>query len=137
MTFAGASITVATGAVFGLSVPEIIAVIAAIAYITSLLRDWRPMKALRNENRDLRDDLTRAQVRIDDLENEVDTWKKRTDLSILQKEQREIAAVLDRLVKHLDRLDGSVKANTAAVELIARKNAINDALDDRDHDAAA
>jgi uncharacterized protein YlxW (UPF0749 family) len=118
--------------VFGLSVFEIGALLAAAGYLTSLWRDWRPMKAMRAENKELREDLNTANGKIRDLEVKVEDLEKRTDLTALQKETAAMAAAMARVAKHLDHLDHSVKASTAAVELIAQQSAIGQALDDHD-----
>lgn len=105
---------------------------AAIAYLVAQVRDYRPMRTLRQENKDLRDDLDKAKKRISDLEKDRDGWKARTDLTVLQQEHREITNALERITGTLDRLDRDVKANTAAVEVIARGAVIRDVLDEHD-----
>lgn len=114
-----------------ISLPTLVIGCGVAAYVVSLARNWRPINALREENKGLRTDLNAANDRIHDLELEVEHWKQATDLTVLQREHREFADVLARVVKHLDRLDHSVKANTAAVELVVKASAIGDALDDR------
>jgi uncharacterized protein YlxW (UPF0749 family) len=108
---------------FGLSITEAAALIVGAAYVTSLIRDWRPMKAMRNENRELRADLNAANEKIHDLEVKVHELE-RTSVPVLQEEIAKVARILDRL-------DQSVKANTAAVELIAKQAAIAGALSDK------
>lgn len=118
------------GVIFGLSVAEVAALCIGAAYAMSLVRDWRPMKAMRQENKDLRADLNTANRKIHDLEVKVDDLEKRTDLSSLQKETAAMAKAMERVAKHLDHLDHSVKANTAATALVASQSAIADALSD-------
>lgn len=118
--------------IFGLSIAECIALAAALAYVASLIRDWRPMKALRAENRELRNDLDEARVKIHDLEVKVEDLEKRTDLTSLREEHAKVVATLERVVTHLDRLDHAVKANTAATELVVKASAIAEALDHHD-----
>lgn len=120
------------GVIFGLSVAEVAALCIGAAYAMSLVRDWRPMKALRQENKDLRDDLNTANGKIHDLEVKVEDLEKRTDLTALQAETAKMAAAMERVAKHLDHLDHSVKANTAATALVASQSAIADALDTHD-----
>ena len=119
----------AQNVIFGLSVFEIGALVAAAAYVMSLIRDWRPMKAMRQENKELRTDLDEARAKIHDLELKVEDLEKRTDLTALQKDNAKVAVTLERIAKHLDRLDHSVKANTAAVEVLSKQSAIADALE--------
>lgn len=119
--------------VFGLGLPEIGILVIGVGYVASLVRDWRPMKALRQENKDLRHDLNLANGKIHDLEIKVEDLEKRTDLTALQKETAAMAAAMVRVAKHLDHLDHSVKANTAATALVASQSVIADAL--ADHDA--
>lgn len=116
--------------IFGLSVAECGALVLGSAYVMSLVRDWRPMKALRKENKDLRDDLDKANLKIHDLEVKVEDLEKRTDLSGLQAEHAKVVAMMERVAKHLDRLDHSVKANTAAAQMVVQASAIGQALDD-------
>lgn len=120
--------------VFGLELSEFVIIVgfagAAAAWVVSLARDWRPMRALREENRGLREDLDAATQRIRDLEGEIGQLKKATDLTVLQREHRDIIAVIERLVDRIERLDGSVRGNTAAVELIAKKDVIDRAIEE-------
>lgn len=113
--------------VFGLSVAELAIVVVGIGYVVSLVTDWRPMRALRSENGELRDALKSAQERIGSLEAKVRELEKAT-VPVLQAEIVEVARILDRLVEKLDHLDGSVRSNTAAVEVLAKRNVIDDAL---------
>lgn len=117
--------------IFGLSIFELAALLAGAAYVTSLVRDWRPMKALRQENRDLRRDLNVANDEIGELKVKVKELERAT-VPVLQREIVEVARILNRVVETLDHLDSSVKANTAAAELVASQSAIAAALDDHD-----
>ena len=117
--------------VFGFGLAEIIVVFAGLAYFVSLVRDWRPMRTLRDENRGLREDLDNAAKRIAHLEAEVERLSGITDLSVLQREHTAFAQLMQQLVAEVKSLDQSVRTNTAAVELIAKKDAIHDALSER------
>lgn len=119
----------AAGAIFGLSIMEAGALLIGAAYLISLSRNWRPMTALRQENKDLRADLNRANVKIDQLEDKVKDLEK-ASIPVLHAELVEVARILDRVGKQLDKLDHSVKANTAAVQLVASQSVIADALTD-------
>lgn len=110
--------------IFGLSVMEAGALLAASAYLVSLARDWRPAKSLRQENRELREDLDEARQEITALKVQVAELQKAT-VPVLQAELATVARILERL-------DGSVAANTAAVQLVASQSVIADALDTHD-----
>jgi hypothetical protein len=114
----------------GLSFSEAALVIAGIGYVVSLAKDWRPVKTLRAENRELRELLTGAQQKITDLEGKVKLLEGATDLSVLQAEHKRIAETLDHVGVVLDRLDGAVRSNTAAIEAVARSSEFTRALKD-------
>src|SRR4051812_694073 len=114
---------------FDITLPNLALGAVALAYAVSLIKDWRPIRTLRTENRQLRSDLSTAEAKIQALESEVRTLQKATDLTVLQEEHRKIAEVLERVSKHLDSLDHSVKANTAAIEVVARGDILKEALD--------
>lgn len=116
----------------GLSIAELALIVGALAYVTSILRDWRPLRSMRAENRELRTDLNSAYGRIEELESEVKDLKSATDMTGFQHEQRRIADALSLVVAELKQLAHDVHANTAAVELIAKKDMITDALGSRE-----
>lgn len=122
----------ATSGAFGLSVGELAIFVGVIAYVASLLRDWRPVKALRAENRDLRELYERAQTRIGELEREVKELQRATNLSILHDGQTKTVEALQAIVDEVRALDMSVKANTAAVEVLAKRQVIDDAIKEGD-----
>lgn len=129
---------------FGLTIVELAVLAAAVAYVVSLAKDFRPMRSLRAENRELRGDLNHANRRISNLEEqngalkrEVDDWKSRTDMSDLREEHKEIVLVLKKMIDQLDHLDSAVKANTAATELVARQAMVKEALQEHERDQAA
>lgn len=115
---------------FGFTATEFVVIAGAIAYVVSLARDWRPVRTLRAENRDLRQMLEVAEKKISALEAQVKSLEKATDLSAVVAEHAKIAAVLERVVKRLDSLDGAVHANTAVIEAVARGSALRETLDD-------
>ena len=105
-----------------LNIPNLALVAIGIAYAVSLAKDWRPIRTLRAENRDLREALQLAQGEIDkcrtkigDLESQIATLKTATDLSVLQSEHKEIAGILGRVVARLDSLDHALRANTETI----------------------
>jgi biopolymer transport protein ExbB/TolQ len=51
----------------------------AIAYIVSLVRDWRPIRTLRDENKELRRELNKLQAKYADLEKKYDELGKSRD----------------------------------------------------------
>lgn len=113
---------------FGLTIAEFAFVLIGCGYVATIARDWRPIKALREENRGLRHDLDATQKKLVLVEHELAEWKSRTDLSVLQIEHRQIAETLERVVNTLAGLDRAVHANTAAIEMVARTHAVNEAL---------
>lgn len=124
--------------IFGLSIAELAFVVGVIFAAIAYARDWRPIRSLRSENRELREDIQHRDARIADLEvkvtaleGEVAHWKAATDLTVLQREHRAFMECMQQLVAEVKALDGAVRANTAVVELIAKKDAINDALNER------
>lgn len=52
-----------------LSVGDDALIIAVVAYVVSIVRDWRPIRALREENRDLRATLEQQEQRYNALEH--------------------------------------------------------------------
>ena len=110
------------------TLPNIALFAVAVAYAISLIKDWRPIRTLRAENRQLRDDLSAAETKISDLEGEVRKLQRATDLTVLQDEHRKIAEVLERVTGRLEGLDHAVKANTAAVELLSKQSLISEAI---------
>lgn len=115
---------------YGLGIAEIAVGLAALAYALSLVRDWRPMRSLREDNRGLREDLNEASKKISGLEGEIEHLKTATDVSILQQEHQAFAELLEGLVSRVEDLTGALRANTTVMELIARKDTIADALGD-------
>lgn len=125
--------------VFGLSFADAAVVAAILGYVVSLLRNWRPMGVLRSENRDLRAALQEAveqrhklEERVGELEREVTQLKRATDLSPIAQQQQQGIRVLEELVREVKQLDGSIKANTAAVETLSKRRIIDEALDERE-----
>ena len=110
------------------TLPNIALFAVAVAYAISLIKDWRPIRTLRAENRQLREDLSAAETKISDLEGEVRKLQRATDLTVLQDEHRKIAEVLERVTGRLEGLDHAVKANTAAVELLSKQSLISEAI---------
>jgi biopolymer transport protein ExbB/TolQ len=53
--------------------------LVALAYVVSLVRDWRPIRALRDENKDLRTAFTELQRKYDDLEKRYIAIEKSRD----------------------------------------------------------
>ena len=124
--------------IFGLSVPEALFVAGVIVTVAAYARDWRPIRSLRNENRELREVVSNRDEKIKELEQKVQTLegevaelKKATDLSVLQREHAAFMELIQGLIAEVKGLDGAVRSNTAAVELIAKKDAIDDALSER------
>ena len=122
---------------FGLTIPDLIALGLGVGYVISLVKDWRPIKSLRAENRELRQlceaaerKNSESEKKIAALEAQVLVLQNATDLTVLQREHKQIADTLERVVDTLSSLDGAVKANTAAVELIARGSAIRQTIED-------
>lgn len=127
---------------FGLTLSETAFLFVAAGYVASLVRDWRPMKSLREENRDLRNDLNRASARIaeleaarGDLEHQIKDLERATDYSSLQKSQKvlqenqqRIADTLKTVADALSGLESAVRANTTSVEVIARASVIAEAI---------
>lgn len=114
--------------VFGLTLLELAAIAAAIGYMTSLVKDWRPMRALRAENVDLRTTLDGLQRRLDAAEEkigsqreEIERLKKATDLSILQAENAQILSTLNKVAADLAGHDVILAANTSAIVLLTGK----------------
>jgi L-lactate permease len=128
---------VTASAAFGLSLPDLAAAALALGYVVSLVKDWRPIRTLRAENRELRSLCEAGDKKIVTLEAQVAVLQKATNLSAFQEEQRHIADTLERVAAKLDSLDGAVKANTAAVELIASGSALRQTIEDMNPKEAA
>ena len=105
---------------FGFSISEVVIIGIGVGYVVSLVRDWRPMKALRQENRDLRDDLDAANKKIADLETEVGNLKKATDLTALHQGQTATVDALRALVDEVKLLDSSMHQNTEEIKVAAQ-----------------
>jgi phage shock protein A len=58
---------------------EIVLFFLGLAYVVSLVRDYRPIRALREENRDLRVALGELQRKYDELEKKYVTLEKSRD----------------------------------------------------------
>lgn len=132
------------GDVFGLTTSELIIVFGVIAYVVSLLKDWRPVRALRQENHDLREALEMTEKRmeaakadsdrkIENLERKVEELQSKTDLSPIAERQAHGIEVLAALVGEVKEMTKGLHANTAAVELLSKRLVIDDALRDDRH----
>lgn len=115
---------------FGLSVTEFAALLIGAGYVISLARDWRPVRTLRSENRELREAAEAAAKKTALLETKVKTLEHATDLTVLQREHQQFAETMQRVVETLDRLDSAVRANTTAVEALARDSHLKRALEE-------
>lgn len=125
--------------VFGLTIPELAVLAVAVAYIISLIRDFRPVRVLRQENGELRAALKTASERIDAQDKEIETLKleirrleRATDLTVLQRDHAQISDSLAHVADVLASLDSSVKANTAAVEILSKHSIISEVISDRE-----
>ena len=116
---------------FGLSVAELVIVIGVLGYVASLIGNWRPVKHLRDENRALRQELAEAVKRIAALEAELAEALKATDVTVLQREHAAFMELMQKLIAEVKSLDGAVRSNTAVVELIAKQDLIDEALERR------
>lgn len=121
MTFADAH-------VFGLTLVEVAVIVAAVGYVTSLVKDWRPMRTLRAENIDLRATLEGLQKRLDGAEtkiaeqkDEIDRLKKATDLSALQTENATILSTLEKIATGMTVHDEVLRTNTQVLRLLTDK----------------
>jgi L-lactate permease len=117
-------------AAFGLSLPDLAVAALALGYVVSLVKDWRPIRTLRAENRELRTLCEAGDKKIAALEAQVAVLEKATNLTAFQEEQKHIADALERVVAKLDNLDGAVRASTAAIELVASGSAIRQTIED-------
>jgi len=57
----------------------VVLLFVALGYVVSLVRDWRPIRTLRQENADLRAALADLQSKYDDLEKRYATIEKSRD----------------------------------------------------------
>lgn len=120
---------IATSTIFGLTLTELALLAAAAGYLVSLIKDWRPVRALRRENGELRDSLKSAQQRIDELETKVHELEKQT-VPVLQRELIEMARILERVGEKLEKLDGTVSKNTTAVEFLSKRALLDEAFEE-------
>lgn len=112
-------------AAFGLSFPDLVIGAAAIGYVVSLIKDWRPIRTLRTENRDLRQELEKAQKTIADdgkkieaLEAKVADLEKKTDYEVYaERSARDHKAILDAVNEQTRQLH----ANTVALEFLIKQ----------------
>jgi len=123
---------------FGMSVAEIAFVVGVILAAIAYARDWRPIRSLRIENRELREDIANRDDKIRSLEQkvvalegEIAQLKQATDLTVLQREHHAFMELMQQMVAEVKSLDSAVRSNTAAIEVIARKDIISDALSER------
>ena len=84
------------------SLTDYVVVAGVIAYIVSLAKDWRPIRTLRAENRELRLMLATATDRIKELEQKIVLLQNATDLTLILEEQHRTADLLLRLVEKLE-----------------------------------
>jgi predicted RNase H-like nuclease (RuvC/YqgF family) len=98
-----------------LNITDYIIMVGVLSYVVTLLKDWRPIRALRSENRELRSLLATADKKIDVLEARIATLQDATDLSSLHAEQKNIATILERVVEHLDKLEEAMGVQTLAI----------------------
>lgn len=70
------------------------------AYIVSLVRDWRPIRSLREENRDLRSSLEEQSKRYDALEKKYDDLAGK--YAVLEK-SRDFSSAFQPLAAAIDR----------------------------------
>lgn len=75
-------------------------VFLVVAYIVSLVRDWRPIRSLRDENRDLRSALDEQTKRYNALEKKFDELAAK--YALLEK-SRDFASAFDPLSAAIDR----------------------------------
>lgn len=73
---------------------EIVLVFIGLAYVVSLVRDWRPIRTLRQENSDLRTALTELQRKYDDLEKR----------HLMLEKSRDFQAAFEPLARAIDQM---------------------------------
>lgn len=96
-----------------------IPVFLVVAYIVSLVRDWRPIRSLREENRDLRSALDEQSKRYDALERKYEDLASK--YALLEK-SRDFKSAFDPLAQALDKHREA--ANAEHTRMLAALDAI-------------
>lgn len=60
-------------------ITDVVVIFAAITYVVSVMKDWRPIRTLRRENADLRSMLTELERKYEDLSKRYELLEKTRD----------------------------------------------------------
>ena len=98
-------------------------VFLVVAYVVSLVRDWRPIRSLRDENRDLRASLEEQSKRFAALETKYDELSRK--YAALEK-SRDFSSAFQPLSAAIDRSRADANAEhekmLAAIDVLERRS---------------
>lgn len=118
------------------SLTDFVLILVAIGYVTMLLKDWRPIKSLRAENKELRSDCERIQGELEqerrkytDLEHRYDELKKTRDISVaiesitnlIASATKQMESEHLRLVDSMREIEKGLASNTTALTALAAR----------------